>query len=257
MGSSGGVPTILGETGIAFDLDQRAAFASNDLSMQTVALDSILQALDGALLSFTLWNYTPQNTNEVRSQPRPRRLVTTVFELELRLPVTKSIHEIHSRDSRDLGPAHSLSLSPSLIIAQRGDLWNDEDLSIFSRDQMNASSKDPVYNGGRALPAVVRPYARKVAGTPLNMHFDLQSRIFTFSFRSEQMKIREAATEIFVPLYQYPDGINFDLSRGLKLMYYSESSQTLAFSHNGPGVVHYITVRPREFESTPRRVNLA
>ena len=181
--------------------------------------------------------------------------VSRMLDLELRLLATKSMLELHllacrePRNQSNLGPYLAwltLFPSPSLIVGQRGDLWNDEDLSIFSRDQMNASSKDPVYNGGRALPAVVRPYARKVAGQPLDMHFDLHSRIFTFSFQAEKMKSRNAPTEIFVPLYQYPDGISFDATPGLKVVDHNELTQTLAFSHDEPGVVHSITIRPRD-----------
>ncbi len=47
-----------------------------------------------------------------------------------------------------------------------------EDLSIFSRDQQN--DRMDIDSGGRALAALVRPYARKIAGEPLRMTFDLK-----------------------------------------------------------------------------------
>ena len=53
-----------------------------------------------------------------------------------------------------------------------GDQWNDEDLSIFSRNQQ--ADPEDVNSGGRALEAVVRPYARAVAGEPLRMTFDVK-----------------------------------------------------------------------------------
>ena len=34
---------------------------------------------------------------------------------------------------------------------KRGDLWNDEDLSLFSRDQKSAGIKTDLNSGGRAL----------------------------------------------------------------------------------------------------------
>ena len=107
--------------------------------------------MDYALVSFTLWNYTPQNTNE------------------------------------------------------RGDLWNDEDLSLYSTDQKDPNSDDPIYNGGRALAAAVRPYARKTSGVPLAMHFDVDSRVFTFTYETGLNP--DAPTELFVPQYQYPEGL--------------------------------------------------
>ena len=89
----------------------------------------------------------------------------------------------------------------------RGDLWNDEDLSIFSRDQRT----DPgdINSGGRALEAVVRPYASKTAGEPLKMSFDIRRRRFDFEFRHDPAV--DAPTEIFVPNFQYPHGIRVTL----------------------------------------------
>ena len=77
---------------------------------QVLALDRTMQALEAALVSFTLWNYTPDNT------------------------------------------------------ADDGDRWNGEDLSLYS-EYMRLTPED-LHSGGRALPALVRPYARKVSGAP-------------------------------------------------------------------------------------------
>jgi len=151
MDDGRGVPTLIGETGIPFDLDGKKGFRTNDLSTHVTALDNVMQAMDYALVSFTLWNYTPQNTNE------------------------------------------------------RGDLWNDEDLSLYSTDQKDPNSDDPIYNGGRALAAAVRPYARKISGVPLAMHFDVDSRVFTFTYETGLNP--DAPTELFVPQYQYPEGL--------------------------------------------------
>ncbi len=142
----GGVPTLIGEFGIPFDMNGKKAYEDGDFSSQVQALDASYSAMEANLLNSTIWNYTPDNTNE------------------------------------------------------RGDKWNDEDLSIFSRDQQD----DPadISSGGRALEAVVRPYARKTAGEPISMGFDLASRIFTFEFKHDP-SVSEP-TEIFVPEWQYP-----------------------------------------------------
>ncbi|MPZ72241.1 MAG: cellulase family glycosylhydrolase [Nitriliruptorales bacterium] len=60
----GGVPTLVGEIGVPFDLDDGVAYQSGDFSAQTAALRAYIDALDANLLSFTLWNYTADNTNE-------------------------------------------------------------------------------------------------------------------------------------------------------------------------------------------------
>ncbi|MCD6425962.1 MAG: cellulase family glycosylhydrolase, partial [Anaerolineales bacterium] len=96
----GNVPVLIGEVGIAYDLDNKSAYGDGDFSAQEKAFNRTLIALESNLHHFTLWNYTADNTNA------------------------------------------------------RGDQWNDEDLSIFSRDQQ----VDPgdINSGGRALAAVLR-----------------------------------------------------------------------------------------------------
>lgn len=74
-----------------------------------------------------------------------------------------------------------------------GDGWNQEDLSVFSRDQ----------NGGRAVEGFVRPYVRATQGVLTEMRFDRASGEFVFSFDADP-KI-PAPTEIYIPEVQYTD----------------------------------------------------
>ncbi len=152
----GDVPTLIGEVGIAYDLDNKKAYQTGDFSAQINAFDRTLRALEENLHHFTLWNYTADNTNA------------------------------------------------------RGDMWNDEDLSIFSRDQQ----KDPenIHSGGRALEAVVRPYPLATAGEPLKIRFDIKKKEFEFRFRHDPAV--KAPTVMFVPLYQYPEGCRIEVTKG-------------------------------------------
>ncbi len=89
-----------------------------------------------------------------------------------------------------------------------GDGWNQEDLSIFSRDQQ-IDPKD-INSGGRALVGFVRPYAKATQGTPRTMKFDRVAGTFEFVFDSDP-SVAES-TEIFVPRLQYPHGCTFEVS---------------------------------------------
>jgi hypothetical protein len=59
----GGVPTLIGEIGIPFDLNEKRAYITGDWKQQLHAMDDTLQALEANLLSATIWNYTPDNTH--------------------------------------------------------------------------------------------------------------------------------------------------------------------------------------------------
>jgi hypothetical protein len=179
----GNAPVLIGEFGIAFDLDRKQAYLSGDYSRQIEALDRSLRAMDDNLMSFTIWNYTPDNTN------------------------------------------------------LRGDLWNDEDLSIFSRDQQ--TEPNDIHSGGRALAALLRPYAMRTAGEPLQMEFDYRSGLFRYRFRHDPRV--SAPTELYVPAYQYPDGCQVQVSDGEVEL--DLAQQRLVYRHTPNRPEHEIILR--------------
>jgi hypothetical protein len=180
----GGVPTLLGEFGIPFDLNGKRAYRTGDFRAQVSALDRSFQAIEANLLNCTLWNYNPHNTNT------------------------------------------------------RGDLWNDEDLSIFSRDQQ--TEPRDINSGGRALAAVVRPYPRAIAGQPLRLSFDIKRRLFQFTYRHDPHI--SAPTELFIPRFQYPYGYSVEVSDGTYEM--QPDRQALIYRHSPEREEHTIAVRP-------------
>ena len=91
-----------------------------------------------------------------------------------------------------------------------GDGWNQEDLSIFSRDQQ--IDPNDINSGGRALAGFVRPYAKATQGTPRKMKFDRVSGSFEFVFEGDPSIA--STTEIFVPRLQYPKGCSIEVNGG-------------------------------------------
>jgi hypothetical protein len=60
----GGMPCLLGEFGLAFDMNNRKAFTSGDYSLHEEALSMYYNAVDANLLHSTIWNYTADNTHK-------------------------------------------------------------------------------------------------------------------------------------------------------------------------------------------------
>ncbi len=120
-----------------------------------------------------------------------------------------------------------------------GDGWNQEDLSIFSRDQQTDPA-DPS-SGGRALEGFVRPFARAIQGTPRRMKFERLTGRFEFVFDADPTV--PAATEIFAPRLQYPHGCDLEISGGEARL--DLESQQVTIAAGGAGEVR-IVLRRRE-----------
>ena len=99
-----------------------------------------------------------------------------------------------------------------------------------------------VFAGGRALPAIVRPYAFRVPGLPLSMRFCVRSRVFAFSFRHDPTVT--APMVVFVPRYQYPrqQGLQVEVSGGRYEVDWAQ--QALFYWPGGNKEVHSVCVRP-------------
>lgn len=178
----GGLPTLIGEVGIPMDLNDRKAFRSGNFSDQEKALQRDLTVLDDNLLSYTLWNYSPDNSNA------------------------------------------------------RGDLWNDEDFSLFSRDQQ--SDPADVNSGGRGLRAFLRPYPIKTAGTPLKLEFDYNNGSFLFEFSGDPAI--QLPSELYLPAFQYPNGCEVSVSDG---QFELDAAGQRLYYTAGEKAVHQIRLR--------------
>ena len=119
---------------------------------------------------------------------------------------------------------------------ERGDQWNGEDLSIFSRDQQ--TDPEDIDSGGRALRAVVRPYPLATSGEPLRLSFDFKTGVFEYEFLHDLSV--DAPTEVFVPDLHYPGGCRVEVSDGAYEL--DVENQRLAYQPSQDREVHTIRI---------------
>ncbi|RCH84405.1 hypothetical protein CU097_003586 [Rhizopus azygosporus] len=133
-----------------------------------------------------------------------------------------------------------------------GDHWNGENFSIYSAKkakedylehdaEKSALSKRHLYDGGRVLEAVLRPYAVKVAGTPVSAEFNLDTLQYTFSFIPHGNTEHSKVTEIFVPYLHYGNKtINTKVNFGE--CYYDEEKQALYHYYKSDEAPKQVTI---------------
>ena len=124
-----------------------------------------------------------------------------------------------------------------------GDGWNQEDLSIFSIDQVTSSTD--LNSGGRAIDGFCRPYVQRVQGVLHEMRYDRGARSFEASYDAN-IAI-EAPTEIFTPRGVFADAISIEVSKPVADWSYDPNLQLLKLwvRENGD-----ISVRMRRSAST-------
>ncbi len=110
-----------------------------------------------------------------------------------------------------------------------GDGWNQEDLSIFSRDQQ--TNPADINSGGRALAGFVRPYAMATQGIPRKMKFDRVTGLFDYTFESDPAAA--GTTEIFVPRLQYPRGCEIEVIGGVAELDFENQRAVIKLKQDG------------------------
>ena len=180
----GDIPTLIGEFGIPYDMENKKAYRNGKFQNHVKAMDRSMRMMEASLLNYTIWNYTADNTNA------------------------------------------------------RGDLWNDEDLSIFSRDQQ--TDMTDINSGGRALQAVIRPFPMALAGEPVVSNFNPQTSTYTLEFIGDP-KIT-APSEIFFPQWHYAKGAEIKISDG---SYEIVADQQILRFFQGEATNHKIKITPK------------
>ncbi|KAJ3207820.1 hypothetical protein HDU67_007205 [Dinochytrium kinnereticum] len=255
-------PVLLGECGMPMDINKKKAFETGDYKLHTDFLDACLTAFEANLVNFTLWNYNPMNDNTYGDywngedfsiySPKPSRPMST----------TGSVSSISSLLGQPaIGSSERIKTPEPLKKAKPGKskltditpLFIDEDpeappletipsveqmpttpfeiTNFYFQDDGLALEGDPDHHhhdGGRALDAIIRPFASKIAGLPLVSRFNLRKLVYTLEFVSyaphdkndgepggEEVPISRI-TEIFLPNYHFgfANGIQIKVSDG-------------------------------------------
>jgi hypothetical protein len=118
-----------------------------------------------------------------------------------------------------------------------GDGWNQEDLSIFSRDQQDDPGNPD--SGGRAVEGFCRPFAHAVAGRILTMSFDRASRRFDLRFEASG----QGETVIYAPRLWYPGDVRVRVTGPAAEWSHDPEAQRLIVRCAGPGET-MLTLQP-------------
>ena len=165
-GFRGGAPTLLGEFGIPYDLEESEAYkkwAAGDRSNEIwwrheIALGLMYDALDELLLNSAQWNYSASNRNDPKV----------------------------------------------------GDCWNQEDFSVFSRDQQDDTTR--IDSGGRAIRGFCRPFVPQTQGNLLEVRFDRDKA--QLHVKLESKPEISTPTVVYLPRLWFPNGAWITLTKG-------------------------------------------
>jgi hypothetical protein len=192
----GQYPTIIGEIGIPYDMDGRAAYGNTDggkhkgdYSAHQKALDASLNACDGSnALNYTVWTYCPDSSHQWGDG-------WNMEDLSLWSP----------DDLRVRASAESyLPSGKSSVIA-----------ASIATPAPWRNPYDFLTDGARAVKAFARPYPVATVGIPTSIEFDLNKAHFKLVVRvtAEDAPSNDSsdlagdsssvATEIFVPLVHF------------------------------------------------------
>ncbi|KAH8114224.1 glycoside hydrolase [Phellopilus nigrolimitatus] len=218
----GPYPTIIGEIGTPFDMDNKRSYGwtdggkhAGDYSSQQRALDASLNAADGPnALNYTIWTYCPDSshkwgdgwnmedlslwsTDDLRNVPAIDSYRMRNADSEAALIKKKSaqafvrVKEVaHSSSAVSLTTLGEASIAPS---------YDDEDLDKSNHHSLGTLAAHPHWanhydfltDGARAVRAFCRPFPAAVVGLPVHIAFDIVKAEFklTVKVRAEDRPV--------------------------------------------------------------------
>ncbi|CAO3686685.1 unnamed protein product [Umbelopsis ramanniana] len=218
-------PCVVGEVGIPMDLNQRRAFETGDYTHHTNFLDAVIYALESNLVNFTLWNYNPTNDNTHGDHWNGEDF--SIFS-----PLKDAAVKKNEQSTEVESPVGNFEIDVQKLRTI------DQEATKGESDG-NQAAVNHWHKGGRVLDAVIRPYASKIAGTPISAAFNLDKLEYTFVFEHNGTATE---TEIYIPGYHY-DGKAIDIRVSDGDWRYVKDQQTLYYRHHVDHKVHRIQIR--------------
>lgn len=209
----GSYPTLIGETGIPFDLDSKRAYYGDkhgrgrgDYRAQTSALDATLNACDGSnLVGYGLWQYDPNSTHKWGDGWNGEDL------------------SVWSADDVDEGGRREPPASSSSLLT----------LSPPPNNMHPARLLD----GSRGVAAFSRPYPQATVGTPTRLDFDIERSTLTLHVELTHADAVQAqqggvGTVVFLPLVHYAPNAMLARTAAGKAMSRDSTSTSLLSAHS-------------------------
>ncbi|ODO09259.1 hypothetical protein I350_02859 [Cryptococcus amylolentus CBS 6273] len=204
----GKYPTLIGEIGIPYDMDDKQAYGyvnggrgEGDFSSQQKAMDCSMNACDGPNnFNYTIWNYVPDNVHEWGDNWNGE-------DLSLWSPdnVEKRGYQDSPRPGTPLptqGSSDFTASSATLAVSS-----SDNNKSLASRVNLQTGDIPPslILSGARASAAFCRPFPVASVGTPEKIDFDIASTRFTYSVRvrADDLANDQIYTELYIPFIHY------------------------------------------------------
>ncbi|KAH9032900.1 glycoside hydrolase [Lactarius pseudohatsudake] len=206
----GSFPTMIGEIGIPYDMDDRRAYGwtdggrhKGDYSRQQRALDASLNAADGPNgLSYTIWTYCPDNVHPwgdlwnmedlslwSSDDLRLRGAEASLYQAggdKSSAMLLAADRAARSRSTSRFGgtgsftPGYQSQLSLATIPPAADDEGRNAGITSYSRWD---STFDFLTDGARAVKAFSRPYPIATVGTPIDIQFSIAKAEFRLVVR--------------------------------------------------------------------------